>query len=81
MTCKVCNNTRKTHLFDNVYGPCMNCCCLYCEKLINKCECKCKECNDKKTVYWSDDVYGPCLNCCCVDCEKLFENCECQNED
>jgi hypothetical protein len=37
--CYACNNTRISYWSDDIYGPCMECCCIDCEKLCSLCRC------------------------------------------
>ncbi len=37
--CYACNNTRRSYWSDDTHGPCMECCCIDCEKLCSLCRC------------------------------------------
>ena len=44
--CYACRGTGISYWSDDVYGSCLECCCMNCKKFIDKCKCKdCKKCN------------------------------------
>jgi hypothetical protein len=44
--CYMCQGSGTSYWSDDVYGPCLECCCIDCEEFLDECKCiKCQKCN------------------------------------
>ena len=58
----ICGGSGKSYWSDGIYGSCLECCCINCDKFNN--ECKCKYCNKCENSYMKDEEHK------CYLCEK-----------
>lgn len=69
--CAACGDSGTAYWCDDVYGSCMDCCCIQCGEFYKNCECvppppaKCAPCDGTGRV-----AGAICTVCCCDDCGK-----------
>ena len=77
-TCAACGDSGTAYWCDDVWGSCMECCCIDCGEFYKNCECvrppppppvRCTPCRGTGRV-----AGAICTVCCCNECGKVDED-------
>jgi len=82
-TCVACSGTGTSYWSDDIYGSCLECCCINCSKFREDCKChECDKCKEIICVNENHDCticdrcnkyssYGNCICELCIDCNEF----------